>query len=366
MGLRYQLIETDAEFDHVKQIWLNFENETNNVNLNTAYFWQHNWWKIFKDYNNNKFGYNKKLKIVLVYREEKLIAILPLILVVRYVGLVPLSFLEFLSQQWSGIYFDIISYNLTTDITDAIFQWIRKNIRYDILHLNHIPEYSHTIQDKKYIHGFCPYINLTKYSDYMEYTKKQYSKNLRRNLTKGKNRAKRDNRKVETSVRKLTTNLFEEIVSLSKSKLETGKHSIYTNSLKKKFYEIIHKSQNAEITTIEINGQVVAYRTNIYYKGIKFEIDTSYNRAFTKYNLGILNLKKNIEYSFDSNLHIHCMGPGIDSYKIKYTTTVVELYRYICAGRTIKGQLLVPIFRLFLMRKQKKMIGNLQKTFTTH
>ena len=96
-----KLIDTEAKFNEIKNIWTSFKKKINNRNISSSYIWQRTWWKYFKKYENVKFGYNKKLCILLLYDKDNVLkAIAPFCEVTRKIYFLKFKTIEFISSQW--------------------------------------------------------------------------------------------------------------------------------------------------------------------------------------------------------------------------------------------------------------------------
>ena len=98
----------------------------------------------------------------------------------------------------------------------------------------------------------------------------------------------------------------------------------------------------------------MAYRTNLICGNIKYCFEASYDRDFPKYNLGVISVDASVEDSFEKQLNYHCEGPGLDSYKLKFSTHDVILNYFIGKGNTLKSFVLYPILSFFIKRKSSK------------
>lgn len=53
-------IYNECDISLVKDDWKYIEKESDNTNLSVSYDWCMTWWNLFKDREDNTFGYNKK------------------------------------------------------------------------------------------------------------------------------------------------------------------------------------------------------------------------------------------------------------------------------------------------------------------
>jgi len=350
---KIKLIQTEEEFNLLENEWKEFEETLNHSNLTSSFVWLNTWWNIFQNINNNKIGYDKKLIIICLYENDKLISIAPFLKVYRKKFGLRISFIEFLGQQWAGTYLDIITDNNYSDSKDIIFSWLYKNIKFDIILLKYIPEYSKNFNDYFFIlYSACPEIQISEYSNLDEYIKNKYSKNLKQNLRTAHNKAKKSGNKIQTSVESLDQKNFDETIQISEFKLLDGKNFLYDDKAKRKFMEEITKKMPSNVIFVKLNGKNVAYRTNVFFNNNKFCLDASYDRNFRKFELGSISVDANLKDSFSNKIKIHCFGPGIDSYKRKFTKKNINIYIYLKKGNTLMSNLLFKPIKKLAFKKE--------------
>ena len=123
---------------------------------------------------------------------------------------------------------------------------------------------------------------------------------------------------------------------------------------------------NSNVVFIKMNKKNVAYRTNIIFNDTKFCLDASYDRNFRKYDPGILSVDFNIKDSFNNSLYFHCLGPGIDAYKMKFTNDIRYFSTYIKKGNTIRSLILFTLLRKKVVKKSKDFKQELSNVLKTH
>jgi hypothetical protein len=91
--LGIKVIQTQPQMSAIINEWEVLENEISHPNLTSSYVWLSNWWHIFKDVNNNTFGYDKELVIICLYENNSLISIAPFVKEYRKKFGIKLSFI---------------------------------------------------------------------------------------------------------------------------------------------------------------------------------------------------------------------------------------------------------------------------------
>lgn len=353
-NIKIKLFQTSKEFSSLELEWKEFEKSLNHQNLTSSFDWLYTWWNIFININNNTIGYDKKLLIICLYYNNKLISIAPFVKVYRRKFGIKISFIEFLGQQWSGIYSDIISDKKHTEKNLEIFNWLYKNVKFDIFFLKYIPEYSTNFKDDLFLYSFCPEVEIRGYSNYDEYTSNKYSKSLKQNIRTAFNKAKKSGIEIQTSVEELDKENFNETIQISKFKLLDGKNFLYKDKAKLQFMEEITRKMTSNVVFVKLNGKNVAYRTNVFFNNNKFCLDASYDRNFRKFELGSISVDANLKDSFIKNISIHSFGPGLDSYKRKFTKRNLNIYMYLKKGNTLKSYLLIKPMKKLTIRKENE------------
>ena len=353
--VKIKLIKTISEFNSLECEWKEFERTINHSNLTSSFDWLITWWNVFKDVNNSRIGFNKQLLIVCLYEVDKLVAIAPFLKVYRKKYGLEVSFIEFLGQQWAGNYLDIISVENETNYKDKIFIWLYDNVKFDLLLLKYIPEYSLTFNSNELsLYSACPTIQINEYLDHDNFIKNKYSKNLKQNLRTAFNKAKKSDKAINTSVEDVDENNFKDIIKISAFKLSDRKHSIYNDEHKLLFMKKITKSLISNVVFVKVNNKNVAYRTNVFFNNNKFCIDASYDRKFRKFELGSISVDANLKDSFLKKISAHCFGPGIDFYKKKFTKNNVKIFIYLKKGNTLMSLLLIKPLKILTLRKEKE------------
>jgi hypothetical protein len=350
-------IYTDLSNIELKKKYQDFENRLGNVNLTTSYAWISKWWELFADYNNNKFGFDKKLRIAVLYEGENIVCIAPLVILNRKMMKLEFSFLEFIGQQWSAIYCDLLSVDTRTVFLDIILEKIFKEDKIDIVYFNHIPDRTRFFnKDRLLPYAACPEVDLTMFSNMGAFRSQKYSKNLNQNIRTAYNRAIKDNVTLKNEIKQSDEVTTREIVRIAKTKLADGKDFKYADERKTKFRIEIMSVFRSNHCFIYANNYPIAYRTNVIYNSCKFCLDASYDREYPKYELGSLSVDANINDSYNLGLIRHCMGPGLDFYKLKFATHIVHLNYYIRRGNSMISFLIYVLLKFKLKRKSNKYI----------
>lgn len=358
---KFRIIKTDWEFNNLKSVWELLLKSQSNHYPSLTHEWLYTWWVTFGKIHSKKLGNNKQLAVVLVYEEEHIVSILPLINICRSVGCIQIHVIEFISQQWGGAYCDVIGVGLSKNEFAEIFDWLHTQIRYDLVFLKHIPFCSTSLYPSKWIYAACPELDLSQYTTFEELVVSVYSKNLKQNMRTAINRANRDGFTIKKSTHEYTDELYDQIISVSKSKLTDGKSCVYLDDDKKKFYRSILRLLKSDITTIYVNDILVAYRTNVYFGHISICLDAAFDRKFPRYELGSHSVDESLKEAFNKQIRVHSMGPGLDNYKAKFTKKIMPLLLCISPGKTVIGKIAYFFVSKIAVRREIKFKSELNE-----
>jgi len=341
------------------------ENFQYNTNCPSCRFeWIYSWYQVFEKVENNIVGFKKKPYIIVVYKENELVAILPLLKLVRkYFKFIRISFLEFFGQQWSSLGNDII----IVEEVDQLFyrelrRWIRKNISYDFIFLKYMPKQSELMKCFRLFHySVAPCIQLNRYEGYQDFTKKVYSKKFREELKRTSRKLSRENLEFTIEVRKINKENLQLIKHISKSKELDGKSFLYGNSKKEAFHLSIYKRFPSQILLLKLNDEVVAYSTSVDWQGKRLGIDSSFDRRFRKYGIGIHCVDSFIRNAFDDKLKKLSLGMGHDSYKFRFCDDMDQFFMCFDYKISWKSLLALPYIKYRLIKTDKEVQIKIQK-----
>ncbi|PXX97927.1 hypothetical protein DF185_16445 [Marinifilum breve] len=336
-----------------------------NANCPSCRFeWIYSWYQVFEKVENNIVGFKKKPVIILVYKENRLTAIVPLLKLVRtYFKFIRISFLEFFGQQWSSLGNDI----LIVDEVDQLFYrelrgWIRKNISYDFIFLKYIPKQSELMKCFRLFHySVAPCIQLNRYEGYPDFTKKVYSKKFREELKRTTRKLSRENLEFTIEVKEISKENLQLIKHISKSKEIDGKSFLYGNSEKEAFHLSIYKRFPSQILLLKLNDELVAYSTSIDWQGKRLGIDSSFNRRYRKYGIGIRCVDSFIKNAFDDKMKKLSLGMGHDSYKFRFCDDMDQFFMCFDYKISLKSLLALPYFKYRLIKADKEVQSKIQK-----
>ncbi|MEK5250019.1 GNAT family N-acetyltransferase [Bacillus sp. FSL R9-9530] len=338
-----------------KSEWIKFENEAKHRNITSSFVWIENFIDVFYKREDNQFGYDKKIMVIFLYKNSKLVAIAPFMKVTRKKYGVKLSLIEFIGQQWAGTFIDIIGRDIKEQDLEQIFNYLYENEKFDLLQLSYIPQstknFNLNSENISVLSG-CPYLSINKYDNFEEYRDKVYSKKLKQNIRTAFNKMGKQQLEYNSVIKKLSEEDFNDIIRISKTKLEDEKGCIYLDKDKRDFVKTISNCLNSEVVFCSINEKNVAYRLNFFFNNIKFCFDASYDREFRGLELGTISVEQSIRDSFNKGIKLHSEGTGTDFYKLKFMKDIEEIYTYTQKGNTLFSFI---YYKRHLIRQKSKM-----------
>jgi len=355
-----KVVTTDNEFDEVEDEWLSFEKKVDNQNITSSYIWQRTWWKYFKDYEKGNFGCDKRLCILFLYnREDMLRAIAPFCQVTRKKWGVKYEAMEFIAQQWGATYLDIVTDKLGKEEYAFIFDWLKKNRKYDLIYLKYIPEstpsFDLSVNDIAVLSA-CPEINVRAYGSYDQYSKKAYSAKMRQNINA---RLRKLTHELKGQIElidnyKELAKFWDEIHSVSKSKEKDLKYCLYDDPKINSFLQEVYcQWNNLSCVAVLIGMKLIGYHVGCLFNKKKFFLDLSYDREYRRYGIGKLiddfEVRLALKYNYDI-----CMGTGVDPYKFDYKPDLTRIYIFLKKGNTLKAILLYIVKKRQNRRIEKK------------
>ena len=360
---RIRVLDTTAAFDAAREQWQALEREVDHFNVSASYNWLRTWWEVFATREDNFFGYAKKLRILLVLRNGVLVAVAPLVRLYRKKHFLKVSYVEFLGQQWGATTTDFVARPSCPGLADAVFGWLWKNERFNVLRLSRIPEHSTVLspQDKHmFLLSACPILYASRYVDYESYRKALHSKNFRKHLRRSLKKLKERGLTYEYKAVPATSECMADIAHLSKSKLVDGKRSLYLDEDKSLFMTKMVERFPCHIDLLRIDDRNVAYRLCVHFGGGVFAFDTSYDREHRDLGLGHLIYLLSIQHFLtERRFSFHCGGPGLQPHKSNHYPEVVKTYTYLRAGNTVLGKLIRARMQTQLAKVEKRTLAEL-------
>jgi hypothetical protein len=325
--------------------------------------WLDTWFSIFKDVENNVFGYRKKPYIVGVYLKDVLVAIVPLMKLSRlFYKCIRIDFVEFLGQQWCSMGNDIIATReLDDNFTKELLLWIKKNIHFHFLFFKYVPKTSVLNRKFRMFHyAGVPSIQVSDYRNYEDFSSQVYTSRFQADLRKRLRKIKREGFEYEISYDSINDNSLEEIRRIAKSKEIDGKIFLYGDTKKEAFHLQMYKCFPSKVVFLSLNKHKVAYGTYIDCNGERIGVDAAFDRDYRSYGVGIHCTDSIIQSSFKDGKKKMSFGMGLDTYKFQFTNQIDPFYMCFDFKFRIKAILALPYFLYRLKKEDRQVIKKLQ------
>ena len=319
--------------------WKELEKDSN-ISIFQTYDWNIHW----QENCNNNF----ENIILLYYKKNKLISILPLILYKRY-------FLKILS--WSGFPFSdynqpLIRNNYTLEKLDFKFliSTLSKKYRFDVIHL--INNTNNQIFDLRSYKSNKAYKLIFKNHNSCDLIINKFKKKINYEENRLKNKF---NYKIYLNPS--NNKKFEILNFFVEKKMEQLNRTNAWNYLKiKKFKDYIFKLEKFDqskisFSCIEVNGKIISSHIGYTLNKNYYYIFPAYDYSYKKFSPGNILLFKLIEICKTKNFIDFDLTIGEENYKKSFTNYEIDLYDYINC-RTLFGiyYFLGVKFKLILKR----------------
>jgi len=304
------------------------------------------WWQIYRDMDNNRFGFGKTPCIIVGTENGRVRCVLPLMITkrkkFRYFFL---DYLEFYSQSLNAHTLDIIGDNLTkTDILQ-LFSYISRELKFDIIQLSYLPEKSiiaKTFNDHVRYHAGKVIVPAG--DTYENIRIRVYSKNLRHNLNKYIRRINSPDKPVFFEVldsKEQIEKYKKDIIDISLSKLRYEKmHSIYEDKkLGEKYFRSMMSHPGPYCAIIRDDQGLLSYIMGYVENSVAYALDSSYNKQFgqaQKISMGILACDQLVKHFAGKVKHID-LGPGLIDYKFRFSKHIIITCTLLRVSNTLKG-----------------------------
>tara|TARA_B100000965_G_scaffold386741_1_gene389298 strand:+ start:11661 stop:12749 length:1089 start_codon:yes stop_codon:yes gene_type:complete len=351
MSCNIKLISSIKEIEEIRLDWLSLEKKYPNkeYNFNIIY----NWLLLFLNKDDERFGFNKKINILVLYDSALIQTIFPLIKVKRkYKRFIKYRSLEYIGQQYGGFSFDFIG-NKTQKYISCILDWMKDNINYNLLNLSYQKEY----QFKQFNNSvfFCisayPIIDINRFSNYDSYNKEVYNSKIRYNIKSRKKKFELDGGEIiKTNYENISKNDFEGILKVSSTKEDEDKKDHYADKDKLKFEKKLLTIIDNQIIIAKIEQKIVGYQISYIFDKNRVFNGLSYHRKYKKYGIGNLIDDYEVQSEQFNDIHTISMGSGLDSYKLNFNTSFEKIYNIISVNETFFSKLI----SCFLFKKLKK------------
>ena len=338
-GLQIIEVNNPERFLSLRNDWDNLLSRSAANNPFLTFDWQYTWWQ--------HFGEKKSLFILLVKKQDLLIAIAPFMIVTR----LGFKVLEFIGHGRSD-YLDFIICQDTHEVIKSIFEYLLSNNKlWQVVHLSDIAWTQDHIQTIRKatpnllssyrLYTTCPYISIAAgWDDFLKSRSQRFRKRVRNNF----NRIIRETISEILNLRKdaLTAELPEYLWEIDKNswKYKTGTAHFENESVRNFFRDIFLKfaaKDWIEIWIAKHNGIPVAFDVNYLYNRRVYSQEGSYDLSYNGYGsiLTQFALRDAVEKQY---LEFDFLR-GDEDYKKLWASAYRDLYQIVFYGSSLYSRL---------------------------
>jgi len=228
MSRRIEFIDNTEKFRKKNKEWLDFEKQIPRIEITATYDYLFSFWESFESLKSYESGQNKELAIIFYYKDDILKAIYPFCIISRKrKKILKFRSVEFIGQNFLTNYLDIITPGIELDDHLFVKKWMNSNLKYDFLHLSHIPEFSSSFKifsfDNFYTYTHSAELLINPEMTYEDFKYKSYSKNYRQNVNTLYNRLKKSKLNYDINIKDFHIDDLKELQRLADYKVHTGK-----------------------------------------------------------------------------------------------------------------------------------------------
>lgn len=343
-----QKVDSYEGFLALEREWKDLQAPLALANLGSSFDVLNSLFKTIGLTEDNVFGYQQKLRILLVRNSDnRIVAIAPLVKVLRDRKVGPftkaISSIEFLGHPSMHVFFRFFRTWLTKEpgvnLTKAIIDWLYANETFDVVHLAfiHETEKEHFPESAKYCVATNPssIVEIGNFSDFDAYARLTLGRSLKQNLRTTVNRCAKMGVQIKTSRELVDANSLQKISQLTEF---TPDGWSYREGGFDAFRQDLCLSHKAEVVFVYVDGEPQAYRLYVHYGGGKFEIETMVHMKYRQLGLGAQMIEGSIRASFDDQLSEHCEGLFGGFHTQRFSSRELNVYKYLRAGNTFCAQ----------------------------
>ena len=327
------------KFDtELKEKWYQLEKESQ-ISFFQTYDWQEYWYNIC--------GVNLDLYIILFYKNEELVSILPLN--------IKKSFLKILN--WNGFPFSdynqpILKTNYHLKLNDFkfIISQLREIVKFDNIHfINNINP--HYLDDT---------IKINNISYQLMFTRNEQQHNI---IQKLKNKIKYEYRKLKINynleinlnpTKHEKKNILNFFITQKTKQLNRTNAWNYLNIKKYKNYInnlLDYNNKNITFSCLKIENKIISAHIGYVYNNIFYYIFPVYDNDYKKYSPGNILLCELLENCQTENFKSFDFTIGSEAYKTKLNNKSCEIIEYI-SSETILGYTYYFLIKLKIFLKK--------------
>jgi CelD/BcsL family acetyltransferase involved in cellulose biosynthesis len=291
-----KIITSTHEFRSLRNDWERLEKKSPDVTYYSTFKYNYTWWNVYKDHRN------LSLFIIIVFLDNRIVGIAPLMLEFVQKKILKYKVLKFLGRgDYLNVIINFSLHNPLTPIKEIIKRIEENNAFWDQLHLTHINHKSllagYILRSKYNQYFRClietPYLDISLYKNYNDYKKLFIAKKTRQYKNKLQ---KKSNYRLIINRENVIPNLSKIHIKQKEfmNNIEGGneRHSLFEDKDRYNFYFNLYEKSNEKITyyLISDSEEIIGYDTGFIYKDMFHSWNIAFNPKYSKYHVGkVLN-----------------------------------------------------------------------------
>jgi CelD/BcsL family acetyltransferase involved in cellulose biosynthesis/ribosomal protein S18 acetylase RimI-like enzyme len=366
-GLEIEVINKFEDFASLENAWNTLLERSKTETIFLRHEWIRSWWEAF--------GRNKKLFILQVKKNNKLIGIAPLMLINEPYRKIAVKKIKFIENEHTFRSDFIIAEN-PVEVIDKIITFLFENKHiWDVIELNNVPNDSDNyklahrlLANRVMLLGLkrgmsAPYINID--TDWETFLSTR-TRLLRKNLRYIKNRLDKMGNYAIKEITNFDDSLFD-IFNVSKKswKADIGQAITQSRQTKDFFIRLTRKSDLRgwlSIWLLKINNIPVAYEYQLKYKNKVYALKADYNEEYKEFSPGVILDQYLVKQRYHDNVREYDLGGGCDHYKMKWKPLIRNHANLLIFKRSFLG-VFIYILEFKIINTLKKLIQPLRNIY---
>ena len=350
-------IRQESEFSNLETTWNNLLKQSCADNPFLTWQWLYSWWKCY--------GQKSELMILALEKDEQVVALAPLMVRTKPLGLLKAREIVFLGSFGAGSdYLDfIITKGFETSSIEVIITHLARNDRaWDVISLTNIPDGSASIDHVKkacnkigYCHTgnpsvVCPLIQLP--STWDEYLS-TLSKSMRSDIRRKNNKLSKIG-DVEYEViqeRRDLDSAMNDLIHLNRLRMKTKNlQGAFLDSQFTQFHKnlisLFFQNEILHLSFLKVNGKRIAALYNFFYNDVCFYYQSGFDPVRAKFSPGTVLFTLSIREAINSGMREYDFLQGDESYKFNWANAKRQCFSIFVYNKTFIGSLLYTSFLL--------------------
>jgi CelD/BcsL family acetyltransferase involved in cellulose biosynthesis len=359
LGYQIEALTTLDELEEIRSTWDELVNQLHTDSPSLTYGWLTTWWQCMKDDN-------KELIVLVIKKSGVTIGIAPFMLVKDRFLFLKIRKLEFLSMSRYAdspsniaVTLDLIIPNNNSEITKAIFQFLKNNYKWHFIRLNPVSSDSPAIENFKVAALESGYhynasvvfdhviLQITgSWQNYM----KSLSKNFRKHLSGTEKKLKEKGLiaiELYTGKEELRLHMTT-ILDIEKRSwkwnIGVSINSIIFGNFFSRLIDLCADTGMIQLWLQRVGDKYIAYDYNILFHNSIVSLKGSYDSDYQSYSPGNILLAKEIEHAFEQKYDSINMLWGMTTTKQRWLPSTKPYYEIFIFNKQWFSQILFTLF----------------------